>query len=323
MVLVGVGHEVLAGDLVLHLGARRGIVLERRVEQQRRHRVDPEPVHAPVAPEPHDLAELVLHRLVAQVQAGLLRGEVVEVVLPPQVIPGPGRRPELRQPVVGLRAVGLRIGPDVVVGVARIAGDGALEPRRLDRGVVEHLVDDDPEAQVVRPRHQPVELLERAQQRVDLHVVGDVVAAVGPGRGVERRNPDRVHPELRGVVQPVDDAREVAHAVACRVAEGARIDLVEDGGLRPGAVGQAGSPGVWMQQGAPGAGRASSWGMDPRIRPRRPCRRWGAASGRCSSCRPTRRRTGRPSPLPTAGPRGPSACRNRSPRLPRRAWCRG
>ena len=39
-------------------------------------------------------------------------------------------------------------------------------------------------------RDQPVEVRERAEQRVDVAVVGDVVAEVGHRRRIDRREPD-------------------------------------------------------------------------------------------------------------------------------------
>src|SRR4029079_8819871 len=63
-------------------------------------------------------------------------------------------------------------------------------------------------------------------------VVGDVVAEVLHRRRERRREPDsvdakRLRPAVE-VVEPADEARQVADAVAVRVLERARIDLVED-----------------------------------------------------------------------------------------------
>jgi hypothetical protein len=49
----------------------------------------------------------------------------------------------------------------------------------LVRRVVRDDVRDDAEAEVVRVGDECVEILERAEQRIDLHVVRDVVAVVG------------------------------------------------------------------------------------------------------------------------------------------------
>ena len=73
-----------------------------------------------------------------------------------------------------------------------------------------------------------VELLERPDPRVDVAVVVDVVAAVGQRRGVEGAQPHGVDAELAQVVDLARDAAQVADAVAVRVGEAARVDLVDD-----------------------------------------------------------------------------------------------
>ena len=47
-----------------------------------------------------------------------------------------------------------------------------------------------------------VEIGQRAELRVDVAVVGDVVAHVRHRRGEDRRQPDRVDPELGDIGQP-------------------------------------------------------------------------------------------------------------------------
>ncbi len=64
---------------------------------------------------------------------------------------------------------------------------------------------------------QPVEVGQRAEERVDGAVVGDVVAEVVHGRWVDRRKPDRADVQALQVVEAADDARQVAHAVAVAV----------------------------------------------------------------------------------------------------------
>ena len=60
---------------------------------------------------------------------------------------------------------------------------------------------------------QAVEGLEVAEQRVDVGVVGDVVAEVGHRGAVERRQPDRRDTQRAHVVEVRRDAVEVADAV--------------------------------------------------------------------------------------------------------------
>ena len=80
---------------------------------------------------------------------------------------------------------------------------------------------------------QAVQVGQGAEDRIDVAVVGDVVAEVGHRRAEDRRQPDRVDAEIDEVVEAVDDPGQVADAVAVRVLERARIDLVDDAGLPP------------------------------------------------------------------------------------------
>jgi hypothetical protein len=75
----------------------------------------------------------------------------------------------------------------------------------------------------VQPRDQLVELLERAEERVDVVVVGDVVAVVGHRRAVDRTQPDDVDTEQLEIVQVVQDSAEVTDAVTVAIGEAARI----------------------------------------------------------------------------------------------------
>ncbi len=61
----------------------------------------------------------------------------------------------------------------------------------------------------------------------DIAVIGDVVAHIRLRRGEEGREPDRIDAERSDVGQPLDDALDVADAVAARILKGARIDLVD------------------------------------------------------------------------------------------------
>ena len=102
------------------------------------------------------------------------------------------------------------------------------EPGVLDRCVAGDEVEQHLQAALVGRRHQPVEVGQRAEHRVDVRIVGHVVAEVGQRRWVERRDPERVDAQPRQVVEPRGDAREVPDAVVVRILERAGIDLVDD-----------------------------------------------------------------------------------------------
>jgi hypothetical protein len=106
----------------------------------------------------------------------------------------------------------------------------------LVAGVVGHDVDDHPQPVGVRVLDEACRVVERAEQRVDRAVVGDVVAAVGHRGGVERGEPDRVDAEGGQVGQAGPDTGQVADAVAVAVRETADVHLVDDG-IAPPLVG--------------------------------------------------------------------------------------
>jgi len=89
------------------------------------------------------------------------------------------------------------------------------------------------QAQFMRMCHEPVEVAERPEQRRDGAIVGDVVAEVGHRRRVDRRDPYRVRPKRRQVLETPRDAREIADAVAVPVKERSRINLIDHASLPP------------------------------------------------------------------------------------------
>ncbi|HEX4745370.1 MAG TPA: hypothetical protein VFU99_00675 [Gaiellaceae bacterium] len=179
--------------------------------------VDAEAGDSTVEPESEYAVELGPDLGVPPVQVGLLRREVVQVVAPALGVESP-RRPtaEDRLPVVRYL-----VGPDVEVRAL-------AEPRVLIRGVVGDEVEEDANSARPRLRHQPVEVGERPEIRVDADVVRDVVAPVDVRRGVNRIQPDPVDAQPLDVLESLGDAGEVSDAVAVRVGERPRIDLVQN-----------------------------------------------------------------------------------------------
>ena len=143
-------HELLVERVVL--GGRR-VVAQLLVLDHHVAHVDPEPRHAAVPPEAHDVVELAPHLLVPPVQVGLGRLEVVQEVLAAGLVELPGRAAEDADPVVGQPAVGLGVGPDVVVAVGRVPPAQRVdEPGVLIAGVVGHQVHQDADARARPPR---------------------------------------------------------------------------------------------------------------------------------------------------------------------------
>ena len=190
------------------------VVLDRLAQ-----RVDAEAVGAVLDPEAQDAEHRLADVRVAPVQIGLLGQVGVVVPGAAPLVPRPCGAAEVAHPV-GRRRVRRPLPPEVPLRVLP-------EPRVLDRGVVRDVVEDQPQPEPMRLLRQRVEVGERAEARVDVAVVGDVVAEVGHRRAVERREPDRVDAEVGEVRKPRTDAGQVARPVAVGVLERAGVDLVD------------------------------------------------------------------------------------------------
>ena len=103
----------------------------------------------------------------------------------------------------------------------------------LVRGVVRDQVHDDPQAQVVRGGNQLLSISQSSEHGVDVAIVGNVIASVLLGRGIEGGQPYGVHAKIGDRREAVDDARKVANSVPISIRERTRIDLVNDGVTPP------------------------------------------------------------------------------------------
>ena len=75
-----------------------------------------------------------------------------------------------------------------------------------------------------------------AEVRVDVAVVGNVVAVVAPGARIERQQPQRGDAEIAQIVEPLGEAGEIADAVAVAVLERLDVQLIDDRVLEPQPV---------------------------------------------------------------------------------------
>ena len=139
-----------------------------------------------------------------------MRVEAVPEVGVGDRVPRPVRRLEVLEDDARVRVAVGRVAPDVEVALGE-PGRGAaraLEPRVLVRGVVQHELGDDAQAAAVRlARGSARKSRERAVRRVDVGVVGDVVAVVAQRRRVERQQPERGDAEVLQVVELLRSGR--------------------------------------------------------------------------------------------------------------------
>jgi hypothetical protein len=95
-------------------------------------------------------------------------------------------------------------------------------------GVGQHLVQNEFEALLPHRAGERVERRHAAHGRGHVVEGADVVAEILVRAGVDRRQPDRIDAEGADIVEPREDARQVAHPVAVAVAETAWVDLIDD-----------------------------------------------------------------------------------------------
>ena len=187
----------------------------------------PEAVHPHVQPEAQNPLHFLPHLRVIHVQVGLLHGEQVQVVFAANLVECPGFSLKEGVPVVGELPAGFSGTPDVVVGVRVDASAAFLEPFMLVAGVVHHKIHDDLHVPGVSALQHLFKRLHAAEFRRDVPVIGNIVAAVRPGGGVDGGKPDAVAAQTFDVVQLFIHAPQVAHAVTVAVLEGSRPDLVK------------------------------------------------------------------------------------------------
>jgi hypothetical protein len=196
--------------------------------------VDTKAVDPLAQPEAKYLAHCFDDVGIAPVQVGLRVQEGVVVILPRRGIELPGAAAEFRQPVAGWPAIGGRIAPDVPVTLRIILRPAAFDkPCMLVRRVVRDEIEDHLDPARMRLRNQPLEIRQRAEDRIDVGIVGDVVAEILHRRTEYRRNPDRIDTEIHQVRHPLRDPVEVADPVAIAVLKRPRIDLIDDCGFPP------------------------------------------------------------------------------------------
>ena len=169
-----------------------------------------------------------------KIQIWLTGQKIMQIILTAARIPLPRRSAKYRQPVIRRRTIRLRIGPDKPV-CFRIAAILAAfnEPRMLIRAMRQHLINHNFQTKLMCLVQQAVEIFQRAKQRINITVIGNIVSEIRHWRFKEWRNPDDVHTQRCHIRQLCCNARQVADAIAVTVGETARINLIDCGFTPP------------------------------------------------------------------------------------------
>jgi hypothetical protein len=83
-----------------------------------------------------------------------------------------------------------------------------LKPGMLVGSVVDDQFGDDFKAPRVRLANEGPKVGQRAVIGMDVLVIGNVVAVIAHGRGIERHQPQRIHPQILEIIEPLDQARK-------------------------------------------------------------------------------------------------------------------
>ena len=151
-----------------------------------------EAVHPHVQPKAEDFLHLLADEGVVHVEVGLLHGEEVKVILPTHFIICPRLALKIAVPVVGELAIFTGAPPNVVVGVGLDTLAALLKPLMFIAGVVHHQVHHQFHPPLMAALQHFFKGLHAAELGVNVHIVGDVVAAVCPGGGVDGGEPNAV-----------------------------------------------------------------------------------------------------------------------------------
>src|SRR5215475_15084500 len=96
---------------------------------------------------------------------------------------------------------------------------------------------------------QRVEVRELSEQRVNVRIVGHVVAKIRHRRCEDWRNPDGIHAQLYEVRQPLRNAAQVTDPVPVGVLKGAWIDLINNARLPPACHRMCQVTSAWFNRG--------------------------------------------------------------------------
>ena len=103
--------------------------------------------------------------------------------------------------------------------------------------MIDHQFRDDAQIALVRRIKKCAEIIERAEVRIDVEIIGDVVAVITERRRIKRQQPDSRNAELLEIIELFDQATEVTHPIAVAVTKRLNVQLVDDRVLVPKRIG--------------------------------------------------------------------------------------
>ena len=218
---------------VHHLGAHgqavravRRIVREGQILFDIDDGVDPEARKALVQPPVHHVVELLPHHRIFPVQIRLLLGKHMEIVFVRAGHRLPAAAAEIGAQIAGRIAVFAPAEIEVVRVLSLWVGQSLSEPFVLIGAVVDDQIHDDVHIPLFRLVQQLVKLLHGAELPGNAVIVGDVIALIGKGRGIDGRQPENVNAQAFQIIQLGQNSCQIADAVTVGVEKALGINLI-------------------------------------------------------------------------------------------------
>lgn len=107
----------------------------------------------------------------------------------------------------------------------------------LIRRMVRHDINDDPDPALMGLFHQLRKIFHRSVFGLNGRVVRNIVAAITHRRRIERRNPQRIHPQPLQIIEVLNQPTEIPGTAPFRIAEGTQKDFIKDCRAEPFWIG--------------------------------------------------------------------------------------
>ena len=147
--------------------------------------------------------------------------------------PFPGRTAEAGAHVVGILSLHA-VPPYIIIVIGIVLTLLRLkEPGMLIRGMVQHQIQNDPDAVLLSFRDQLLHIGQGSKEGIDVPIVRNIIAVVVLRRTANRGKPYGVDSQLLQIVQLSDDSLQVSHSASRAVTEAAGINLINDRVLPP------------------------------------------------------------------------------------------
>src|SRR6516225_324581 len=147
------------------------------------------------------------------------------------------------------------IAPNIEVAQRRagLCSTRTLKPGMLIRRMVDYQLGDNAQIAAMCLAHECLEIGHPPIGRVDVLVIGNVVAVVAQWRGIERQQPQRGDPEIVQIIELAAQPVEIANAVVISIKERFYVQLIDNRVPVPQRV-----HGCWLHEhAAPGERRWS------------------------------------------------------------------